>query len=92
MARALRTSRLEVAASARSLALPTKLPPDGRVIGWIFSLAHLAIDPGGNALFHQLAAGQQQIDAQAAVFRESQHPIVPPAKELRFRMECSNVS
>ena len=48
-----------------------KLRPHRRVIGRIFSSAHFAIDPGGDAFFRQRFACQNSVYAQAAIFSKA---------------------
>ncbi|MNT87486.1 hypothetical protein D3C72_2279050 [compost metagenome] len=47
--------------------LQFELRPDWRVIGRLFHAANVVIDAGFDATFCQRRAGQQQVDAQAAV-------------------------
>src|SRR5438094_6995160 len=64
--------------------LNAKLRPHRRVVGWFFTLAHLAINPGRNAFCCQLFARQNCVNAQAAIFFERAHLIIPPTEEFAF--------
>ena len=61
-----------------------KLRPYRRVIGRIFSSTHFAIDPGGDAFFRQRFACQNSVYAQATIFFEGAHLIIPPAEKFSF--------
>src|SRR4029077_3302421 len=61
-----------------------KLCPHRRVIGRIFSSTHFAVDPGGDAFFRQRFACQNSVYAQAAIFFEGAHLIIPPAENFCF--------
>src|SRR4029077_7137573 len=61
-----------------------KLRPHRSVIGRVFSSTHFAIDPGGDAFFRQRFACQNSVYAQATIFFEGAHLIIPPAEKFSF--------
>jgi hypothetical protein len=61
-----------------------KFRPHRRVIRRIFSSTHFAVDPGGAAFFRQRFACQNSVYAQAAIFLEGAHLIIPPAEKFSF--------
>src|SRR5260370_16524940 len=58
--------------------------PNRRVIGRIFTFAHLAIDSRSRTSFGESFARQDSIDPQPAIFRKRKHPIIPPGKNAGF--------
>src|SRR4029077_15740429 len=61
-----------------------KLRPHRSVIGRVFSSTHFAVDPGGDAFFGQRFACQNSVYAQATIFFEGAHLIIPPAEKFSF--------
>ena len=56
--------------------------PHRSVIGRIFSSTHFVVDSRRDAFFRQGFACQNGVNAQAAIFFEGAHLIVPPAEQL----------
>ena len=70
-----------------------KFCPNRRVIGRIFAFAHFAIDAGRDAFLRQRFAGQDGVDAQAAIFWKGQHSIIPPGENARrLRMKPQRIA
>src|SRR5262249_5143233 len=71
----------------------TELGPNRGVVGWIFPFAQLAIDSRPGGLFRERVACENRINSEAAIFRESEHSIVPPGKYAgRLRVKTQGVA
>ena len=69
-----------------AIELHRKLCPHRRVIGQVFPAAHFPINAGRDTIFSQTFARQYSVNAQAAIFFERAHLVVPPGKKVALHV------
>src|ERR1700730_3412452 len=75
------SSTFDVRRWAFGVFLVLEFCPNRGVIGGFFAFAHFAVDSRIGAFFGQRFTGQDSVDAQAAVFWEGKHPVIPPTEK-----------